>query len=267
MKLFYRKFGSGHPIIILHGLLGASDNWVTIAKGLSDKYEVFIPDLRNHGQSPHSPIFNYNVLAGDLLEFFDDRLLSKAALIGHSMGGKIAMNFTLEHPQRVAKLVVIDISPGSYPVRNIHDDVLNAMASVNFDLIRSREEVDLMLRQTINSEQIRLLIMKNLYRIGKSRWAWRINLEAINENITEISRELVHTAVFPGSVMFIKGGRSDYIQQADEANILKYFPDAIIETIEKASHWVHSDAPEEMHKLMDNFLENKCSCQNQPQGI
>lgn len=259
MKLFFRQYGSGQPIILLHGLLGTSGNWNSIAKRLSDSHHVFIPDLRNHGQSQHSPVFNYPVLVNDLLEFLNDQKLEKVTLIGHSMGGKIAMSFALEHFNRIASLVVIDISPGGFPVRNIHDDVLNAMASINFDYVGTREDVDRELSRIIHSERIRLLILKNLYRTGKSRWAWRINLKAIDENITEITGELRHEGVFNGMVMFIKGGQSDYIQQADESIIRKYFPQAVVETIEKAGHWVHADAPDELYGLLTNFLEKKSS--------
>lgn len=259
MKLFFRKFGSGDPVIILHGLFGISDNWFTHAKRLAEKFEVWVPDLRNHGQSPHSNTFNYYAMVGDLNEFMTDHNLDKAMLIGHSMGGKAAMNFALEHPFMVSKLVIIDISPRAYPVRSIHTDIISAMESVNFDETDYRQDVEEQLKQHIENERIRWFILKNLYRVNRGRLAWRINLKDITANMEAITDGLVYEGVYPGPTLFIRGSESDYITDEDEGLILKFFPNAFIETIEGASHWVHADAPDELCKLLSSFLGKECA--------
>ncbi|MCD4731315.1 MAG: alpha/beta fold hydrolase, partial [Bacteroidales bacterium] len=176
MKLFYRHYGEGQPVIILHGIFGISDNWVTIGRRLAEKFEVFILDQRNHGQSPHNDTFNYFALAEDLFEFIEDHQLTNPILIGHSMGGKVAMNFALEHPHRVNRFIVVDMSVRAYPARQQHMDILNAMLSINFDDISSREEVEQIITSTVKSPRISQFVLKNLYRIGKTRLAWRPNV-------------------------------------------------------------------------------------------
>lgn len=259
MKLFFRKYGTGEPVIILHGLFGISDNWITHAKRLAVKYKVFVPDLRNHGQSPQSPVFNYHAMVEDLLEFLQNQHLDKAMIIGHSMGGKVAMNFALVYPYMVHKLVVIDISPRAYPVRDTHNQIIQAMGSINFDEIDYRQDVEEKLKEKITSEKMRLFILKNLYRQNRGRLAWRINLREIAANMESITAGLIHEGMFPGMTLFIRGCISDYITDADEALIYKYFPNAFIETIEGAGHWVHADAPDELCRIFSSFLGKECT--------
>jgi esterase len=258
MKLFYRQYGEGQPVIILHGILGISDNWVTIGRRLAEKFEVFIPDLRNHGQSPHSDTFSYFAMVDDLFEFIEDHQLTNPILIGHSMGGKIAMNYTLEHPHRIDKLIVVDISVRGYASRRQHLDIINAMLSVDFDQHSSREEIEKIISDKITSKAIAGFIMKNLYRIGKTRFAWRLNINSIYQNIENVFTgvELPYTSDIPA--LFVKGGASDYILEEDYPLILKKFPNAEFRTIEKASHWVHADAPDELCKTFSEFLKKDC---------
>jgi pimeloyl-ACP methyl ester carboxylesterase len=258
MKLFYRHYGEGQPVIILHGILGISDNWVTIGRRLAEKFEVFIPDQRNHGQSPHSDTFSYYALVDDLFEFIEDHQLAKPILIGHSMGGKVAMNYTLEHPQRIDKLVVVDISLRNYPARRQHLNILDAMLSVDFDQVSTREEVEKIIYGKIKSPSIAAFIMKNLYRIGKARLGWRMNIASIYPNIENVfvGVELPYTSDVPA--LFIKGGASDYILDEDYPLILQKFPNATFKTIENASHWVHADAPDELCKILSEFLSKDC---------
>lgn len=258
MKLFYRNYGSGEPVIILHGLFGISDNWVTHAKRLAEKYEVFVPDLRNHGQSPHSSTFNYHAMVDDLKEFMKDHALEKAMIIGHSMGGKVAMNFAIEHPYMVQKLVVVDISPRAYDTRSIHEDIISAMQSVNFDEVDYRKDVEEKLKSEITSERIRWFILKNLYRMNRGRLAWRINISDIAANMDQIAKGIVFDGAYPGPAMFVRGSESDYITVKDEKLILEYFPNATIETIEGANHWVHADAPDELCDLLSSFFGKEC---------
>lgn len=258
MKLFFRKYGSGDPVIILHGLFGISDNWVTHAKRLAEKYEVFVPDLRNHGQSPHSDTFNYHAMVEDLYEFMQEHKLEKAAIIGHSMGGKVAMNFAVEHPYMVQKLVVIDISPRAYATRSIHEDIITVMLSVNFDEADYRQDVEEQLKPYIADQRIRWFILKNLYRMNRGRLGWRVNISAISANMDQVAAGMIFEGAFPGSTMFVRGSESNYITEADEEIIQKYFPNSFIETIEGAGHWVHADAPDELCRLLSSFLGKEC---------
>ncbi|PKP04021.1 MAG: alpha/beta hydrolase [Bacteroidetes bacterium HGW-Bacteroidetes-9] len=259
MKLFYRHFGEGQPLIILHGIFGISDNWVTLGKRLAEKFSVYIPDLRNHGQSPHSPTFNYIAMADDLLEFIEEHQLKKPMIIGHSMGGKVAMTFTLEHPEMVEKLVVVDISPRKYPGRNVHFDMISAMMSVNFEAVSSRQEVESLLEQSIPNKRIRLFVMKNLYRKTRTTFDWRLNLAAISSNMDYVFDGVESAETYNGPVLFIKGGKSDYIQDDDLPLIHRNFPGAQVKTIENASHWVHADTPNELCHLFSMFLGKECS--------
>lgn len=258
MKLFYRKYGSGEPVIILHGLFGISDNWVTHAKRLAEKYQVFVPDLRNHGQSPHSSIFNYQAMVDDLMVFMKENKLEKAMIIGHSMGGKVAMNFSIEHPYMVQKLVVIDISPRPYNTRSVHEDIIAAMQSVNFNEVDYRRDVEEKLKVHVKSQRIRWFILKNLHRLNRGRLAWRINIDSIADNMENIAAGIVFEGAYPGPTMFVRGSESDYITEKDEEMVLQFFPNATIETIEGANHWVHADAPDELCQLLSSFLGKEC---------
>jgi pimeloyl-ACP methyl ester carboxylesterase len=259
MKLFYRQYGEGQPIIILHGIFGISDNWVTIGRRLAEKFEVFILDQRNHGQSPHSDTFNYFAMVEDLYEFIEDHQLSHPILIGHSMGGKVAMYFALEHPHRVDRLIVVDMSVRAYPARQQHMEILNAMLSVDFDSIQTREEVEQIITTKIKSSKVSQFILKNLYRIGKTRLAWRPNVEDIYNNIENVFEgiDLLYSSEVPA--LFIRGGNSDYIPDEDVELIKKKFPIAEFVTIQNAGHWVHADAPDELCKQFSEFLEKECN--------
>lgn len=196
MELFFRKYGSGNPIIILHGLYGISDNWVKYARKLSDNFTVFIPDLRNHGQSGHSLHFNYEVMSEDISEFIENNQIENPILIGHSMGGKVAIKFTLDNPDLVRKLVVIDMSTRKYDLRNFHSNIINSMLDIDFSKIKSRDEVDKFLSNFIEDEKIRLFVMKNLYRTEKNSFSWRINIQAIIDNLDYVFEEISHKNKF-----------------------------------------------------------------------
>lgn len=258
MKLAYRHFGSGEPVIVLHGLFGQSDNWVTIARRIAEQFSVYIPDQRNHGLSPHAPVHSYPALSDDLLEFMEELGLEKTILIGHSMGGKAAMAFALEHPEMVEKLVVIDISPRKYPERNIHTQIITQMMSINLDSISSRTEAEKILELHIPDARIRMFILKNLYYKMPGKLAWRLNLEAINQSLDQLFDGIQSDSKYYGPCLFIRGGMSDYIIDEDTELIGNLFPKAIIKTISGASHWIHADAPEELCKLLSHFLEKEC---------
>jgi pimeloyl-ACP methyl ester carboxylesterase len=244
MKLFFREFGEGKPFIILHGLFGLSDNWVSIAKVLAQNYHVIIPDLRNHGQSPHSPVFNYDAMTSDIIELMDDLDLEQAVILGHSMGGKVAMQFALQNPELTEKLIVVDMSMRRFEGRQLHSDIIQAMMSIDFNTIESRTDVNRQLATTIHDERVRLFILKNLYRKTRYQLDWRLNLSDINQNIDYVFDGISSNTQYNGPALFIKGEKSDYILDSDIPKIVQCFPKAIFQTVSGAGHWVQADNPE-----------------------
>jgi pimeloyl-ACP methyl ester carboxylesterase len=268
MELFFRKYGEeGPPLVIVHGLYGSSDNWVSIARDLADRFEVFVVDQRNHGYSPHSSQHDYPSMRQDLREFMDRHEIGKAVLIGHSMGGKTVMSFAEAWPERVQALVSVDIAPRSY--RNLalvsrsaanHASMIDAMMKIDLSGIRSREEADRALARSIGSERIRSFLLKNLRREGET-FQWRINLEAISENLEAIFDGMDREAIkarggisgFPA--LFISGGNSDYIRAADHQLIRDIFPAAEVVGIPGTGHWVHAEQPALLVKTIRYFLD------------
>ena len=253
MKLHFKKFGSGLPLIILHGVFGSSDNWKTLANQLKGTFEVYLVDQRNHGLSPHSDDFNYQVMTHDLKELLDDEQVEKCILLGHSMGGKTAMNFAVKYPEKIIKLIIVDIAPKGYPPH--HENILKGVHSLNLHEINTRKEADDLLSVTINNAGIRQFILKNLSRNPKGLFYWKINWKAIEDNIQAIGAPLLSHAVFPGEVLFIRGAQSDYILNEDEPLLKKHFPDADLMTIQKAGHWVHAEQPAQLLALINQFIK------------
>jgi len=257
MELFYRHYGSGRPLIILHGLFGISDNWVSFARSIAGKYEVFIPDQRNHGQSPHDPTFNYFALCSDLHDFIVHHKLEEPIILGHSMGGKVAMRFALENPEMVKAVILADISLRSYQRRYHHLDMIDAMLSVDFTKTETRDDVERILEPKIKDFSVRQFAMKNLYRRERSgQFAWRLNLEAINLGMDGIFEGVNSKEVFKKPALFIRGGNSDYVKYEDFDQIYRNFPKADIKTIEGAGHWIHTDKPDEFLKIVSEFLKS-----------
>jgi pimeloyl-ACP methyl ester carboxylesterase len=265
MILFFRKYGQGPPLIILHGLYGSSDNWLSIAKRISHKFTVYLPDQRNHGHSPHDKDHDYDVLSNDLLEFADSQKLARFFLAGHSMGGKTAVFFTVKYPERVSGLVVADISPfkdaNNDPVDfKFHDNLIRTLLELKVSEASSRKEIDFALSRMISSEKIRGLIMKNLERETGTGFRWKLNIDALHNNLLKImeglprpSDDFHEITGFP--VMFLKGEFSDYLPGDDVHYILKVFPGAEFRTIRNAGHWIHSDNPEEVAKALLSLLD------------
>jgi esterase len=254
MKLFFRRFGEGKPLVILHGLFGISDNWVTIGKRLAENHEVYIPDLRNHGQSPHSNVFNLQALTGDLEEFTGENNLKDIILIGHSLGGKTSMQFALQNPSMVKKIIVVDISLRKYSNYRDHQLLIDAMMRVDFSTAMRRSDVEKQLMKTIKSPRLCQFLLKNVYWRDKDTLGWRLNLTALNENLPSVFESPSGESQFPGPALFIRGGLSDYILDADLTEIKRKFPRAELSTIPSATHWVHADAPEEFLDVVNQFL-------------
>jgi esterase len=254
MELNFKVFGQGFPLIILHGLLGSLDNWQTIAKKLSEKFQVFIIDQRNHGKSPHSDEFSYEILSNDLFDFLQQHQISKAHIIGHSMGGKTAMQFALNHFDKVEKLVVVDIAPVAYDDGN--NEVFKALFAADVKHATSREEVEVVLRKNLEDETTVQFLMKGLQRAvdGQSGFQWRFNVESLYENFSLISSAINSSKVFSGEVLFIKGGESPYINPDNYSAIEKLFPKHQITEIKGAGHWVHADKPAEFIAEVTRFL-------------
>lgn len=259
MKLFFREFGVGQPVIILHGLFGQSDNWVTVGRRIADQFHVFIPDLRNHGRSPHTSIHSFPAMADDLAAFIEDHKIENPVLIGHSMGGKTAMTYALENPGKVKKLVVIDISPGKYPERVTHTQVISQMLSIDLEKVTTRSEVEKILSSRIADTRVRMFILKNLYYKIHGKLAWRLNLDAINQSMDLLFDSVSSENKYSGPSLFIRGGKSDYVPDVDIPLIKSMFPEAVVKTISGASHWVHADAPEELCSLLSEFLGRECT--------
>ncbi|MEI6900646.1 MAG: alpha/beta fold hydrolase [Bacteroidota bacterium] len=257
MKLFFRSFGEGAPMVILHGLFGISDNWVTFGKRISERYHVFIPDLRNHGQSPHSEVFDLPSLTEDLFEFAEYHDLEKMIVLGHSLGGKTAMDFALKYPEIVSHLIVVDIGMRRYGGDRDHQGLINAMMEVDLSICATRSDLEKQLAEKIHSVKLRQFLMKNIYWRGKTTLAWRLNLSVINNNLPLIHEGVNAGTPFKGPALFIRGAESDYVIDNDLILIKENFPMATIKTISGASHWVHADAPEAFYQAINDFLSRQ----------
>ena len=253
MRLNYKKLGDGEPLVILHGLFGMLDNWFALGKKFADSYAVYLVDLRNHGQSPHSNDWNYKVMSDDLLEFFDNHNIEKANIIGHSMGGKTAMYFAGVHSERVKKLVVVDIAPRFYPIH--HETILDALLSVDLQNLKSRNDADVMLSKLIPDFGTKQFLLKNLARKenDNTKFEWKFNLPVIAKNIHEVGLETAKGSTTP--TLFIRGEKSDYINQADETEIKKLYPNSDITSI-NSGHWVHAEKPDGFYNAVIKFLKN-----------
>ena len=249
--LFARKMGSGTPVLILHGLLGSSDNWTTVARELAEFHTVFSLDLRNHGRSFHSDHFDYPSMVEDVNRFIAQQGLKTVSLVGHSMGGKTAMQFAYHHPERLRKLVVVDIAPKAYPPQNL--DAVNALFNLDLARVSKLSEADERLKASIPDTSERLSHLKNLKRGPEGTYYWQVNLEAIRNNYPFIS-DAVTNGTYRKECLFIRGGESDYIQEADWDNILTNFPLARLMTIPGAGHWVHIQARQVFVKTVRDYL-------------
>ena len=253
-KLNYKEFGQGEPLIILHGLFGTSDNWQTIAKQFAKNYTVFALDQRNHGRSPHADKFDYKVMAEDLKDFMEQQWIYSARIIGHSMGGKTAMQFALDYPDMVEKLVIVDIANQDY--KGGHEAIFKALFSLDLDKIESRKEADAILKNQIEDFGIRQFLLKNLSRNKNDSYEWKMNLPVIYKNYKTILDSVEGSeAVFEGDTLFIKGGLSSYINEENFKVTKTFFPNAKLKTIENVGHWVHAQDPKKLLEIVGRFLQ------------
>lgn len=253
MNLHFRTLGEGQPLVILHGLFGTSDNWQTLGRRFSETHKVYLVDMRNHGRSDHSHEFDYQLMADDIREFIQTEELVNPIVMGHSMGGKAAMNFALQNPEMLSRLIVVDIAPKAYPPH--HDEIITGLKAIDLMNLASRNAADEQLKAYVPEADVRMFLMKNLYRKEDNTFAWRVNLQAVEDNIDKISGEIASDAPFTKPTLFIRGGQSKYIKPEDEfTSIIHLFPNVEIETIEEAGHWVHAESPEKFYDLVMNFL-------------
>jgi len=251
MKLQHRIIGEGKPLIILHGLFGSSDNWQTHAKRFSEYFQVILVDQRNHGHSDWSDEFDYDLLATDLHELITDLGLEKVNLLGHSMGGKTVMRYAQLYPNTIEKMIVVDMGIRGYPPH--HQQILAGIAALNATAMDSRSAAEEVLLPFVPENGTRLFLMKNLYWIEKGKLAWRMNVEVLEREMTNILKAIPEQEVLV-QTLFIRGGLSKYILDEDISDIENQFPDSSFLTIEDAGHWVHAEKPEEFMNAVLEFL-------------
>ncbi len=263
MKLYFREVGSGLPLLILHGLYGMSDNWMNIARILSQKYRVIVPDLRNHGRSPFTEEHTYDSMVSDIHNLVAGLSIDKFILIGHSMGGKVAMKYALSYSGSIERLIIVDIAPKNYglqanmgePTTN-HRFIMDALAGLKIETCSSRKEIDSLLSEHISIPSLRDFLLKNIRRNSKGAFYWSINLgvlsKALDELLDGFSGETRNSTVL---TMFIKGENSNYILADDAFYIRKFFTQSILVNIKNAGHWVHAEQPELFYNTIEFFLD------------
>jgi len=257
VTLNFRKSGHGLPLIILHGLYGSSDNWISIARKLEERFTVFIPDLRNHGQSPHTSTHTYQDMVDDLYQFFSDLHISKATILGHSMGGKLAMMFAAEYPELITRLIIADIAPKNYnstkkPFKTVlqHELILGLMEELNLVAVTSRKEIDYFLSEKLKDSVLRQFLIKNIHRSKEGYFEWKINVSvlkhALNSITTDVNSDWFsdRQPILNYPVTFIRGLSSDYISDQDFKDIKEIYPEARLISIPDAGHWLHAEQPE-----------------------
>lgn len=250
-RLFFREFGQGRPMIILHGVFGSSDNWLTQAKLFSPHFRVFTIDQRNHGQSPHDEEFSYPVMVNDLLQFIDEHQLKDPIVIGHSMGGKVAMNFAVAHPEKLEKLIVVDIAPKPYNLE--HYVIIEGLKAIPVQTITSRNEAEAALAAYVPERDVRQFLLKNLQRRPEGGFTWKINLPVIDKNLNKIGCDLEFAGNFEKPTLFIRGGKSKYVKDEDMTRIKEVFPQAELKTLD-TGHWVQAEKPQEFVDTVTKWL-------------
>jgi len=252
MSLHYQSFGQGQPLILLHGLFGSADNWGAIAKHFAQHYQVISVDLRNHGRSPHHASQSYADMADDLIRLCDSLTIDKIHLLGHSMGGKVAMQFATQFPSRMGKLIVVDMAIRAYD--DAHTHLIEAMLAVNLPSMRTRNEIDQALSSTIDEKVVRQFLLMNLVKSGEG-YQWRINLTALKENYPALQQAVCASTQYDKPSLFIHGKRSDYVQDDDIAQIKTHFTTAQFSSLPTA-HWVHAEQPQAFIEVVVQFLNS-----------
>lgn len=252
MQLNFKTFGQGPPLVILHGLFGTLDNWQTLGKRWAEDFTVYLVDQRNHGRSPHLDGMSYPLLAQDLMKFLDEEWIHECYLLGHSMGGKTAMQFALDYPDRVDKLVVVDMAPKVYPAG--HDEIFDALRSLDLDKLESRSAAAEQLSKRIPQPAVVQFLLKNLSRVPGAGFQWKMNLAVLYRDYANILADLSSKESFEHPALFVRGGQSRYVADSDLPAIRARFPAAKLMTVPEAGHWVHAQAPDELYEIVRTFL-------------
>lgn len=252
--LLYSKIeGKGRPIVILHGFLGMSDNWKTIGSQLVEKgFQVHLLDARNHGRSFHSEHFTYDAMVEDVVQYCQHHGLSKAVFLGHSMGGKVLMHLAVAHPELIETLIIADIGPKYYPPH--HQQILESLQAVDFSTKPERSDVEEVLKKYIKEMAVRQFLMKSLYWKSPGQLDFRFNVSVFTKEIEQIGVALPSNAQFLGETLFVRGSHSNYILDEDWSAIQKQFPQATLETIQRAGHWLHAEQPEAFFETIYTFI-------------
>ena len=256
MQLNYKKIGeTGKPLVILHGVFGFLDNWLTIGKTISEQgFVVYLVDQRHHGRSPHEGSLDFPTLAADLKEFLSQQNLDNPILLGHSMGGKTVMEYAVNNPDTFEKLVVVDIAPKQYPIH--HTKLLKGLNALPVEEIETRQQADDFLSTYEPILAVRQFLLKNLYRKEEGGFDWRFNLPVLTSDMGKVGSEITASKPVETSTLFIRGSKSDYILDEDWDTILKIFPNAQLDTIENAGHWVQAEQPKAFVEHLLNFLNS-----------
>ncbi|WP_038032354.1 alpha/beta fold hydrolase [Thermonema rossianum] len=255
MKLYFQEVGAGTPLLILHGLFGSGDNWMTIARRLAEEgnYHIYLPDLRNHGRSPHSEEWTYEAMSEDVRAFIEEHALQRPIVLGHSMGGKVTMWLACRYPELLRAIVVADIAPRAYPVH--HDTIIEGLLAIPVETIKSRREADQILSRYVPETGVRQFLLKNLYRTEEGGYAWRMNLKVIANQLSNVVEGLPGNYRADLPALFIRGLNSDYVRDEDIPVIKQHFPRARIADIAGAGHWLHAEQPEQFLQHLKSFLQ------------
>lgn len=254
MKLNSKHYSEkGAPLLVLHGLFGSLGNLGWQSRELSKEFAVTGLDLRNHGASPHSDIMTYPSMAQDVLEYMDDNGIESCHLLGHSMGGKVAMQVALMAPERVNRLVVADIAPVRYE-KGEHDTIFEGLNAIDLSTLQSRREAESVLAEYESDEMVRQFLLTNLVKNADGAFSWRINLSALRNNYQELREKPTSNGSFRGPVLFIKGADSNYIQEKHRDEIMALFPNASMKVIMQTGHWLHAEKPQTFFRLVHDFL-------------
>lgn len=243
------------PLLIFHGLFGMLDNWATLGKRFAEKREVHLLDLRNHGRSFHSDEMSYAAMAEDITNYLDFHQIPKAILLGHSLGGKAVMECSIKNPERVEKLIVVDIATKAYPPH--HQAIIKALQSVDFNNITDRKQVEETLSQYIHEVGVIQFLMKSVYRKEDGSYGYRFNLKTLAGEYNQIMNKEISYGKFENPTLFISGEKSNYILSQDQFYIKQQFPNVVFETIKNAAHWVQADNPNDFYEVVDSFLEQR----------
>jgi len=252
MDLFYRTLGEGEPLLMLHGLFGSADNLGGIVRILSDDFHTLAVDNRNHGRSPHAAHMSYDLMAEDIVRVMDKEHIESAYIFGHSMGGKIAMQLALNHPERVRRLVVGDIAPVTY--ERHHDAILKGMFDVAAEAPDNRKAAEAILAHYIHEPAVLSFLLTNWRRGQDGVGGWRLNIEAINHDYANIAAGNTG-GPYGGATLFLRGGNSEYVLSEHKEKILKLFPKATVRTIEGTGHWLHAEKPDMVARAIKSFLQ------------